>query len=108
MFELLVGVLLGVMFHRIYIDIRLRLLEKRIGDKIEKTLTEIRKNVIDSKIEFVDGVYYLYAKESNEFLAQGNTFDELEKAARSKYPDKLFNVPQSELNQLLKDSNGSK
>lgn len=108
MLEFLVGVFLGIMFHRIYIDIRLRFLEKRIEDKIEKTLTEIRKNVIDSKIEFVNGVYYLYAKETNEFLAQGNTFDELEKAARTKYPEKLFNVPQSELNQLLKGENGSR
>lgn len=102
MLEFLVGVLLGVFFHRVYIDIRLRFLEKRIEEKIESTLTEFRKSVIDSKIEFVNGVYFMYDRKTNEFLAQGSTFDELEKAARTKYPDKLFNVPQKELMQLVK------
>lgn len=108
MLEFLIGILLGAFFHRIYVDIRLRILEKRIESKIQSTLTELKKSVIDSKIEFVDGMYFLYNRETNEFLAQGKNYDELEEAARKKYPNKLFNVPQTELTKITGENCGSK
>lgn len=108
MLEFLIGILLGAFFHRIYIDIRLRIIEKRIENKIQSTLTELKKSVIDAKIEFVNGMYFLYNRETNEFLAQGRNYNELETAARSKYPNKLFNVPQSELASITGEEDGSK
>ena len=108
MLELVLGVLIGIFLHRAYIHIRVQMLEKRIEQKIDAVLTEYRKNIIDSKIEYVNNTYFLYNKDTNEFLGQGSTFEELESFVRQKYPDKKFNVPQSELNQLLRGENGSR
>jgi len=103
MFDFLIGVFVGAVLYRTYLEFRLKLLEKRIEDRIDSTLAQLKKSIIDSKIEFSNGVYYLYNRNTNEFIAQGNNFEELEKAAKKKYPDKLFNVPQKELNEIVKD-----
>jgi len=103
MLEFLVGFFIGTVLYKTYIDIKVKLLEKRLEERIELTLTQLKKSIINSKIEVDNGVYYLYNRETNEFIAQGNTFDELEKAAKTKFPDKLFNVPQKELNEIIKD-----
>lgn len=105
MLEIILGVLIGIFLHRAYIHIRVQMLEKRIEQKIDTVLTEFRKNIINSKIEFVNGVYYMYDRQTNEFIAQGTTFEELEKAARAKCPDKLFNVPHEELMTIIKEKN---
>ena len=45
---------------------------------------------------------YLYNSETEEFLGQGKTMQELNDAVRSRFPDKLFNVPQEELDKFMK------
>lgn len=71
----------------------LKRLDKELGEKIDK----IRERIIPARIEEVNGSLFLYNSETNEFLGQGKNFTELENAVRVKYPNKLFNVPQKEL-----------
>jgi hypothetical protein len=102
MLEFLIGFFAGIICLRIYATITMHFLEKRLERKIDDVLTEFRKNVINSRIEFVNGIYFMYNRDTNEFLGQGNTFEELEKTVKVKYPNKLFNVPSSELQELFK------
>ena len=106
--DFLIGLLLGILAHRFYIYVRVSMLEKRLDKKVEEVLTEFRKSIIKSRVEHVNSVYYLYNRDTNEFIAQENTFDELEKAAKLKHPDKLFHVPHSELMELMGAKDGSK
>lgn len=105
MLEFFVGILIGVLAHRTYINIRVQFLEKQLEQRIENLLEDLRNSIIDSKIEYANGIYYMYDRETNEFLAQGSTFEELEKAARQKCPNKRFNVPHDELVEILKSKN---
>lgn len=101
--EFLFGFILGIITIKIYSSIALYFLEKRLEQKVEEVLKEFRKNVINSKIEVENGTYFIYNRETNEFLGQGKTFEELEKVMKAKYPNKLFNVPHSELMDVIKE-----
>jgi len=103
--DFLFGFVLGILVFRIYSSIALYFLEKRLEEKIENTLKEFRKNVVNSKIEVVNDMYFMYNRETSEFLGQAKTFEELEKVMKAKYPNKLFNVPHNELMEALKAKN---
>ena len=109
MLEFLFGIITGILVYRALIAYAAYALEKKIDKKVSELMSEMKKSMIDSKIEMANGIYYLYNRDTNEFLAQGATFEELEKAARSKYPNKMFNVPHKELMSAMKgDNNESK
>ena len=103
MLDFLLGCIFTFCLIHIIAYIRIRSIEKRIDKKINQTLENLRKHIINSRIEAVNGSYFLYNNDTHEFIAQGTSLDELEKAAKSKYPDKLFHVPQNELNALFGD-----
>lgn len=108
MLEFLIGFVAGIFVYRSLIAIATYALQKRLENKVSELMEEFKKSMIDSKIEVADGVYYMYNRDTNEFLAQGKTFEELEKAARAKYPDKMFNVPHKELMAVMKGNHESK
>lgn len=97
MLDFFLGCVFTFCLIHIIATIRIKMIEKRVEKKINETLDEFRKAIIKSRIEVVNGMYFLYNRETEEFIAQGTTFDELEKAAKLKYPDKLFHVPHKEL-----------
>lgn len=102
MIEFILGVIFAIAMVYIIAALKLRALNKRIDDSIEKTITKLRKSIIEARIDKVDDRLFLYNRITEEFIAQGNSFDELEKNARIKCPGKLFNVPQSELEEVTK------
>ena len=81
---------------------RLKLL-KELDSSINEKMNALKEKIVPSRIEEENGVLFLYHRETNEFLGQGNSFEELENTMKNKFPDKLFNVPQEEINQYLKD-----
>lgn len=81
---------------------RLKALKELDGSIAEKLKT-LKEKLVPSRIEEENGVLFLYNSETNEFLGQGNSFEELENNMKEKFPDKLFNVPQEEINKYLKD-----
>ena len=103
--DFLLGIAVGFILLKVAVKIEMYLLEKRIENRINTFFEELKKQIVPSRIEIVHGSLYMYHRETNEFLAQGKDFAELEKAAKLKYPNKLFNVPQDELNIILKDEN---
>lgn len=88
---------LGWFFCKVSYAIKQYHMLKKIDQELNEKLKTIREKIIPSRIEEVNGTLFLYNSETNEFLGQGKNFEELELAVRSTYPNKLFNVPQSEL-----------
>jgi hypothetical protein len=98
MVEFLLGFTTAVILQYILNKIYMSVFEKRAQQIIDDTMTKLRETIVPARIEIEHGSLYMYHRETNEFLAQGKNFEELENAARSKYPNKLFNVPKDELN----------
>lgn len=69
-----------------------------IEEKVAEGMKKLKETIIPSKIERVDELLFLYNADTNEFIAQGKDFEELNKNAKVRFPDKLFNVPQDEIN----------
>lgn len=101
--ELIVGIFLGMMLYSSYIKLKEALELKRIEKKVTEKLNEFREKVINSRIEELQGCLYLFNSDTDEFLCQASTFDELEKIASEKFPGKLFNVPPDQLKKYIKD-----
>jgi hypothetical protein len=84
-------------------DIKEQMEIKKLERGITERLEKFREKVIPSRIEEENGVLYLYNSDTNEFLGQANSFEQLEEAMMAKYPGKLFNVPKDELSKFTKD-----
>ncbi len=72
--------------------------EELIDRKVAEGMQKLKETIIPSKIEVVNNSLFLYNAETNEFIAQGKDFEDLNKNAKVRFPDKLFNVPQDEIN----------
>lgn len=56
-------------------------------------------SVIQINIEKHNNVFYVYDKETNEFMAQGSSKDEVETNLKKRYPGKTFGCAESNLSQ---------
>jgi hypothetical protein len=68
-------------------------LEEDIDDKVNETIIPI-------KIDRHSGVFYVYNKETEEFMGQGNTRTELEVNLAKRFPDKKFAADKESLKVL--------
>jgi hypothetical protein len=98
MIEFILGFILGAFLFAIHIQIKKFQTLRELETSVSESLDRLKEKIIPSRIEEENGMLYLYNKETNEFLAQGKTFRELEQNVKEKFPNKLFNVPQEELN----------
>jgi hypothetical protein len=104
--DILVGIVIGIVITlaianavaRVYIHIQ----SKKLDAALESGLAKLKETIVPARIEDVNGMLFLYNKETEEFLAQGKTFEELNRSAKDRFPNKLFNVPQSELDKYTK------
>lgn len=97
MIEFFLGLLAGILLTNIISAIKVRLEVQELDKQFKEKLEKLKEKIIPSRIEEVNGSLFLYNKETNEFLGQGKTLDDLESNVRLKYPNKLFNVSQTEL-----------
>lgn len=66
---------------------------QRVVDKVIKQAEEKqeeRKDLIQILVEKHHNHLYIYNKENNQFMAQGSTMEELNKALESRFPGKKF------------------
>ena len=99
---IIIGFFIGVIFSRLMVIIeqqrKLDAIDKVVSEKLE----ELKSKIIPSRIEVTDtGLFLLYNSETGEFLGQGQGIDELEIAVKARYPGKLFNVPQEQLDKFV-------
>lgn len=73
-----------------------------LDDKFKEGMEKLKQTIIPSTIEEANGMLLMYNSETNEFLAQGKTMQELNENAKLRFPDKLFNVPQEIIDKHMK------
>lgn len=72
------------------------IVEKARAEYIE----DIKKNIVDVKLEKAGDTFFIYSKEDGTFLAQGKTMTELEDNLSSRFPGKMFNTSPEDLKEL--------
>ena len=82
-------VLGGVYGYNLRERIAQRVIEKTLS-QLEKVQEEVRKDLIHITVEKHESRLFIYNKESNEFMAQGTTMDELNDALEKRFPGKKF------------------
>jgi len=84
--EFCLGVLLVYSILRALVRRREEALDQGVYTNRQFTKAEI----IVFKIEEINGIYYLWNKDSEDFLAQGPTVEEALKIMVERFPDKVF------------------
>jgi len=70
----------------------------RMKDHAEGILEEFEERVVRARLEFDSNNMLCYNRETDEFLAQAKTWDELNIVLKNRFPDKMFDVPQEQIN----------
>jgi hypothetical protein len=68
-----------------------------VADEVDE---QVNDSVIPIKIERHSGVFYVYNKDTEEFMGQGNTRRELEVNLAKRFPDKKFAADKENLKVL--------
>ena len=97
------GVVLGFFISGVINKYKRLVAIRELDQSISKTLKTLKDKIVPARIEEENGILFLYNDETNEFLGQGKNFEELEKLIKEKYPNKIFNVPQAEIDKHFKD-----
>lgn len=77
--------------------------EKQVNKFIHKIENQIQTeidNMIPITIERHKDIYYVYDEQTKEFMAQGTSKQEVEKALHARYPDKRFACKHEVLEQV--------
>lgn len=69
-------------------------------ERMRETLDN-QEEIIDCYIVFTKDGMFMYSKDDNEFIAQGETWEELNKNTKARFPDSMFNVPTSEIKKAM-------
>lgn len=74
---------------------------KRITEQflehMQQSVEEHDEHIIHINIEKHNNVFYVYDRDTNEFMAQGSTQSEVETNLRKRYPGKSFGCAESVL-----------
>jgi Flp pilus assembly protein TadB len=60
---------------------------------------QVEEGVVQISIEKHNDMFYVYDRETNEFMAQGSSKDEVENNLQKRYPGKRFGCAESNLSQ---------
>ena len=74
------------------------------GLKIKHLLESVEehtRNVVRIRIERTDGMLYIYNMESNEFMAQGETRNVVERNLKKRFPDTVFAATDENLREVF-------
>ena len=83
---------------------RERLAMKKI-DAMISHMEDVTSNVIRIRIEHVNSMLYIYNMETNEFMAQGSTRQQLEKNLSDRFPDTKFAATAENLKEVFANDN---
>ena len=104
-----IGVLIGTILTLAVIKLMAAIIRHAIEDDVEEKVREglekLKARIVPSRIELVNGMLYLYNRETEEFLGQGKDMQELNDVMKARFPDKLFNVAQAELDKYMRKEN---
>lgn len=70
----------------------------RFFSEVEESVNEqVDESIIKINIERHSGVFYVYNKDTGEFMGQGNTRKELEDVLAKRFPEKKFAADKEDL-----------
>ncbi|ATV46377.1 hypothetical protein [Lake Baikal phage Baikal-20-5m-C28] len=95
---IVIGLLVGVAIPVLWFWLTL-VKNIKIEQATSAGLSKFRETVVPSRLEEYGGMLFLYNKETNEYIGQGLTLAELERNVKKRFPEKLFNVKQEEIDQ---------
>jgi len=61
---------------------------------------KIKKNIVPVTIEKHGDIYYAFERETNTFVAQGRTANEIREAMQKRFPEKTFMANEQHLKEL--------
>ena len=73
--------------------------QKFVEQLHESFQQQVEEGVVQISIEKHNNMFYVYDKETNEFMAQGSSKDEVETNLQKRYPGKRFGCAESNLSQ---------
>ena len=96
-----IGIISGIVSASVVIAYSKHLQRQRMNkmvDYAQNILEAFEERVVKARLEFEDNVIRMYNRETDEFLAQGKSWDELNDTLKQRFPDKLFDVNQEQIN----------
>jgi hypothetical protein len=79
-----------------YLIAKNEILENQIKDLTQK----VKDSVIHVEIEKHGEVFYLFEKDTRQFIAQGSNFDEVQKHCMSRFKNKAVVADEAQMEQL--------
>ena len=98
---IIVGIFIGWKWREISaIQLHRKMQEEKRESRIQELAEKIQGTFIEATVERIGDIFYMHNKETGEFLAQGNTSDELSENLRSRFPDKRFVMEKKDLKSI--------
>ena len=94
---IILGLFLGWMVSKIiqgYLRAKLLL---EIQEKVEESQVEIKQHIIMVNVEKHDDVFYLYEKNTDQFIAQGKTIEELSRRCQERFKNHTIIADENDL-----------
>ena len=77
-----------------------RIINRMIDQATEESYSQFKSKVIDIRVEEHDEQLFVYRKDDGSYLAHAKTKRDLETMLLEKFPGKLFNASQEDLQKL--------
>ena len=71
-----------------------------ILDEIEKVIEQQRQNTLYVKVYIIDGIIYAYEKETDKFLFQVKSVDELKEILAERFPNRNILTSREDMDKL--------
>lgn len=68
-----------------------------LEEELEDVISKFKRVVVPCRLEFVNDTILIYNRETDEFITQGKSFEELENNLKSLHPEKYFDVKEEEI-----------
>lgn len=78
----------------------IRMMNVLINQATEESMNEFKSKVIDIRVEEHDDQLFVYRKDDGSYLAHARGQDDLQMMLMEKFPGKLFNASQEDLQKL--------
>jgi predicted methyltransferase len=86
--DILLGLLVGVAIGAWTVYYLVKIALSRVTSHIKEILQEVEQTRIEVRLEIDKDQFFMYNKETNEFMAQGRTLAELRDMIQKRWPDK--------------------
>lgn len=89
MFDLILGGIIGWIISKIIIGY-LNAKNAGLGEQLAELTEKIKQQVVPVTVERHGDVYYIYEKETDNFVAQGRDAEEIKQILSNRWPNKTF------------------